>query len=157
ESRSARLKLSKGKRHSARVGEGVILKYRRTEAGFGTWSAKIALAGGTYALKVLGSADDTQEANGVDVLTFFQAQDKARALAHASKVDAGVLGAGPLTLRQAIERYADNRESRKHAAADRDRLLTRLSEKLLSTAVPDLTKTALERWHRGLVEEGDDD
>ena len=31
-----------------------------------------------YALKALGTADDQQEANGVDVLTFYEAQGKAR-------------------------------------------------------------------------------
>ena len=112
-SRSSRLKLAKGKRYSARIGEGLTIKYRRTEAGFGTWSAKILAADGTYKLKVLGSADDTQEANGVDVLDFWQAQDRSRSLARTAKIDAGIVGRGPPTVEQAIAVYARNRKARK--------------------------------------------
>jgi len=43
----------------------------------------MAQPGGKYVLRVLkGAADDQQNANGVDVLDFHQAQEKARELAH---------------------------------------------------------------------------
>ena len=155
ETRTSRLKLTKGKRYYTKIGEGLMLVYRRTAAGYGTWSAKILRPSGEYELRALGEADDQQESNGADVLTFYEAQQKARDVAKAEKIGAGIGRRGPLTLRQAIERYAENRESRKHADSDRTRLVGRLSESLLDTAVNDLAKSTLENWRNGLVAKGD--
>ncbi len=103
-------------------------------------------------------ADDYQESNGVDVLSFYEAQDKARAAALAEKLGAGVARGEPITLRQAIERYTENRASRKYADADQKRLLAHLTDNLLDTHVNELSKTTLERWRNGLAaKDGDDE
>ena len=157
ETRTNRLKLAKGRRYYTKIGEGLMLVYRRTGAGFGTWSAKILRPSGEYELRALGEADDQQDSNGADVLTFYEAQQRARDACSAEKMSAGIGRRGPLTLRQAIERYADGRESRKYAETDKARLLSTLSETQLDTAVIDLSKGALEKWRNGLVAKGDDE
>jgi len=87
ESRSSRLKLTRGERHRVRIVEGCILIYRRELAGTGagTWSAKLLHAErcrcmdcaetgkanpphGIYRLHKVGPADDFAEADGAAVL-----------------------------------------------------------------------------------------
>jgi integrase len=104
DSRSARSSLKRGKRRFLAIGKGLTLVYRRTGEGFGTWSVKMAQPGGKYALNALGAADDQQDANGVDILDFYQAQEKARGLANEAKENAGIL-IKPKTVREAAEHY----------------------------------------------------
>lgn len=106
ETRAARLRLKPQARHWKGIGKGLALGYRRTGEGYGTWSARLLLPGGKYALRRLGDADDSQDANGADVLTYFQAQDKARELAEQAKNDAGIV-VSPVTVAQAATRYLD--------------------------------------------------
>src|SRR5258708_35177735 len=87
ETRTARLRLPLGRRHFKTIGKGLTLIYRRTGEGYGTWTAKLALPAGKYVLRSLGAADDYQEANGADVLTFGQAHDRARTLANEAKAN----------------------------------------------------------------------
>ena len=65
---TARLKLKRGIRHWKGIHDGLALGYRRGAAGSGTWSARLRLDSGRYALQALGTADDYAEANGRDVL-----------------------------------------------------------------------------------------
>lgn len=106
ETRSARLRLAGGRRYFTPMGEGLTIVYRRTGKGFGTWSAKLALPGGQYALRALGAADDYDDANGADVLTFWQAQDKARKLSKDAKLDAGII-LKPRSVGEAADAYLD--------------------------------------------------
>ena len=67
-------------------------------AGPGTWSARHYVGGGAYTIeKIDGVADDFSDANGVTVLDFKQAQDKARAR-HLQR-HAAIEIAGPLTVK----------------------------------------------------------
>lgn len=77
ESRTNRLKIPQGEREFLTIGKGLALAYRRTDDGYGTWQARV-WDGAKYHYRNLGRADDYQEANGTDVLDFFQAQGKAR-------------------------------------------------------------------------------
>lgn len=104
ETRTARLRLPLGQRHFKSIGKGLTLIYRRTGEGFGTWTAKLALPGGKYTLRTLGGADDYQEANNADVLSFGQAQDRVLALANEAKANEGVL-IKPSTVKEAADRY----------------------------------------------------
>jgi integrase len=77
ESRTNRLRIAQGAREFLTIGKGLALAYRRTDDGYGTWQARV-WDGAKYHYRNLGRADDYQEANGTDVLDFFQAQGKAR-------------------------------------------------------------------------------
>jgi len=146
ETRSARLRLASGTRYFKTVGEGLTLVYRRTGDGFGTWSAKIRLADGKYLMRALGTADDYQDANAVDVLTFWEAQEQARQLANQAKIDIGVV-LKPRTVRDAAEAYmAWFRDHRKSVGSTahvvRTHILPHLGEKRLN----ELSTAHIREW-----------
>lgn len=86
----------------ADVDRGLHLGYRKTAAG-GEWLTRQYLGAGKYRRgPVLGVADDLSLANDGAILSFDQA--RKRALKDRS---AGTGPAGPLTCRQAFERYVD--------------------------------------------------
>lgn len=66
ENRTARLKLDAKKRHTVAIGKGLQLQYRRGDHS-STWYAKILKGDDKYLLHTLGQADDSQDANGVDI------------------------------------------------------------------------------------------
>src|ERR1700736_5280001 len=81
ETRTARLKLPVTSRPVyVKIGAGLGLGYRRN-ATSGTWVARIADGQGGNVRKTIGTADDFAEANGCDVLDYWQASDAARRLA----------------------------------------------------------------------------
>src|SRR5581483_10725348 len=104
ENRTNRLQLKKGKRYFVKISKGLWVVYRRTGEGYGTWAVKMAQPGGTYALQALKPADDHQDADGVTVLDFYQAQDAARDKAEEAKQRAGIL-IKPRSVKDAAERY----------------------------------------------------
>jgi hypothetical protein len=61
---------------------GVTLLYRRNKSN-GSWIVRV-LAGTTYPADAFAKADDYAEADGDKILTFFEAQDRARKLARAT-------------------------------------------------------------------------
>ena len=85
ERRSQREGLERRRYYSANVSKGVALVYRRhAKLPGGSWYVRIRDAErNTYVYRELGAADDHRDANGVDVLDYFQAQDKARQFADA--------------------------------------------------------------------------
>ncbi|MBI2749749.1 MAG: site-specific integrase [Burkholderiales bacterium] len=153
ETRTARQsKCRIGKRYFKEIGDGLTIVYRRTAEGYGTWSAKLAQPGGKYVMCKLGAsgraalADDQQEANGVDVLTFYQAQEKARQLAHGAKVNQGVL-IKPSTVEDATKRYVEWYREHRRAVNETERAIDAhvrpaLGDKLLSS----LTTVQLREW-----------
>jgi integrase len=120
-------------------------------AGPGTWSARHYLGGGRYAVeKIDGVADDFSDANGVTVLDFKQAQDKARAF-HLRRRSGDQI-AGPLTVKAAIELHFEHLAglgqttvNQKHHA--RAFIIPGLGD----VEVAKLTATQLRRWHHGLA------
>jgi hypothetical protein len=83
ETRTARLKLPvRRKPFYVACAPGVGVGYRRNK-GAGTWSAKVADGHGSHWIKAFGVADDFQDSDGAHVLTYWQALDKARAIARA--------------------------------------------------------------------------
>jgi hypothetical protein len=102
ETRTARLKLRvRRKPHDfTSISPGIALGYRRC-ASAGRWVVKVADGHGGYWTKVVGIADDFEDTDGEHVLSWWQAQDKARALARGK--DTG--GARPATVAEAIADY----------------------------------------------------
>lgn len=120
-------------------------------AGAGTWSARHYNGAGSYSVeKIDGVADDFSDANGVTVLDFKQAQDRARAL-HLQRQTASEI-TGPLTVTAAIERHLEhlaglgqNVSNQRHHA--RAFILPALGD----VEVSKLTAAQLRRWHHGLA------
>jgi integrase len=128
------------------------LKGRKNRpAGAGTWSARHYVGGGAYTVeKIDGVADDFSDANGVTVLDFKQAQDRARAL-HLQRHTASEI-TGPLTVKAALELHLEhlaglgqNIASQQHHA--RVFILPALGD----LEVAKLTAAQLRRWHHGIA------
>src|SRR6516225_3208126 len=102
ETRTARLKLRVRKKpHDfTTIAPGIALAYRRNQ-GAGTWVVRVADGHGGNWTKGFAIADDHEDANGAHVLTYWQAQDKARVLARGN-VDEG----RPCTITEALDAYA---------------------------------------------------
>ena len=82
-SRSARLRLPVAKKPVfIKIGPSVGLGYRRNQTA-GAWVVRVADGKGGNWTKSVGLADDFDEGDGHRVLDFWQAQEKARALARA--------------------------------------------------------------------------
>src|SRR6516162_4727900 len=81
ETRSARLRLPVSVKPAfVRVAKGLGLGYRRNKSG-GVWIMRVADGKRGNWVRTIGAADDFAEADGGDVLNFWQAQDKVRSLA----------------------------------------------------------------------------
>ena len=80
ETRIARARVPIGARVAVKVGAGLALIYRRGTEGVGSWQAR-RWTGTAYTFAALGEADDARGADGLDVLDYFQAFERARAWA----------------------------------------------------------------------------
>ena len=88
ETRTARLKLPIAKKPIYRkIGPGMGLGYRRNQTA-GTWVVRVADGKGGNWTRSLGSADDFDEADGLNTLDFWQAQDRAKAIARSNHAGA---------------------------------------------------------------------
>src|SRR5215472_3626710 len=67
-----------------RVAKGLGLGYRRNKSG-GVWVMRVADGKRSSWVRTIGAADDFADADGNNVLTFWQAQDKVRSLACADR------------------------------------------------------------------------
>jgi integrase len=79
DTREARNKLkARGKPYWRSLSKGMHIGYRRISGQAGTWSTRKYLEDGAYKVELLGTADDHLPADGVTILDFWQAQDKAQ-------------------------------------------------------------------------------
>src|SRR3974390_1663860 len=115
EKAAARARLApRGKPYWRVLESGLHLGYRRTKTGGGSWTVRRFLGEGKYAERGLGLADDLQEADGATVLTFSDAQGKARAwgkIAQRTELGLAPVG-GPCTLAKVLDAYFADRERR---------------------------------------------
>ena len=147
EKRSNRLKLGKGKRHWQTIGQGLAIGYQKTATG-ATWFARFALAGNKYTLKRIGIPDDHRDADGEEVLTYFQAQDKARELDRERREERRP---GPYTVDQAVADYLEDWADAKSIADIQRRLEKHVLPKFKDRLVSDLTDNELKAWRRAIA------
>lgn len=135
----------------------LAIGYRRLKgrkgapAGPGTWSARHYVGGGAYVVeKIDGVADDFSDANGVTVLDFKQAQDKARAL-HLKRHTATEI-TGPLTVKAALELHLEYLAGLgKSTVSQRQHAGAHILPALGDIEVAKLTAAQLRRFHHGLA------
>src|SRR5262245_11455908 len=151
ETRTARLKLPvRRKPHDfTTISPGIALGYRRC-ASAGRWVVKVADGHGGHWTKALGLADDFEDADGEHVLTWWQAQDKARALARGKDTKSG----RPGTVGEALADYERDLVARGAGPANARRVRSLLSPTLLVKPVALLTLRELRRVRDGLVAKG---
>ena len=151
DNRTTRLRLDTGRRYFREIGDGLTLVYRRTTKGYGTWSVKIALPAGKYAIRALGTADDYQDADGATVLSFYEAQAKARERDTEAKERGGVL-IRDMTVKEASESYLTwFRANRKGIAMTESAINAHILPAFGDKKLADLTTKGIREWQARLV------
>ncbi|MGJ8668980.1 MAG: tyrosine-type recombinase/integrase [Oceanococcus sp.] len=151
-SRTARLKLKEGKRHFAKSFQrGAAIGYRRGGRR-SSWFVRLSIGDGQYTMTQLGTTDDFTEADGVDVLDYFQATEKARQItALHERAKAGEVGTSKATVNDALDAYLANADVEgKKTAAD----MKRSAKNLIR---PTLGKILLSKLRKGDVSAWRDD
>src|SRR5215813_14113339 len=93
---------ARGKPYYRSLEQKLHLGYRKLRGGTGKWVVRHYAGDQIYVVETIATADDLSDANGVDVLTFDQAQAKARSLRdNRSKATAGIVE--PLTVADAMD------------------------------------------------------
>src|SRR4029079_4970310 len=110
ESRSARLRLKIRRRpySGPSLARGIALMYRRNKTN-GTWVLKASTGHGAYWSKAFALADDFEDADAKNVLTFYQAQDTAKKLARGED---GGTDSAPISVDTALKAYRRDLEAR---------------------------------------------
>jgi integrase len=149
ESRSARLKLKIRRRpySGPSLARGISLMYRRNKTN-GTWVLKSSDGHGAYWTKGFALADDFEDADGKNVLTFYQAQDAAKKLARGED---GSAATAPSTVDGALKDYKRDLEARNANPYNAEHPRLHLTSVLLSKPVALLTATELKKWRDGLL------
>ena len=154
EKRSNRVKkLAANKEHWHPCDETVYVGYRRGKTK-SVWSVRRYIGNGKYEQKSIGLADDYQDADGENVLTFYQAQDRAKQRAKESKKQEKPLPKrSGYTVTGAFNAYIeDYRASSNKATGEYERIFKRdIEPKLGRVAIADLTRAQLIRWRNGLI------
>jgi integrase len=147
ETRTNRLKLPVQKKPHAftTIAPGIALGYRRNQNA-GTWVVRVADGHGGNWTKGFAVADDHEEANGSSVLSFWQAQDKARVLARGNGDDGR-----PCTVIEALDAYAADLKARGALVGNAWHVRRHLTPALLDKTVSLLTARELRRLRDGLV------
>ena len=152
DSREARLKLkARGKPYWRSIGSGLHVGYRKGKDAR-RWVARIYVGGGQYVVESIADTDDVADANGADVLTFWQAQDRARKLA-GQRTAASGQRMGPYIVAAAIEDYLDHISAKSSHYEVKKRLAAYVPAELAGTDIAKLTKADLQAWHRRIAKE----
>jgi hypothetical protein len=153
DTRAARGKLkARGKPYWRQIERGLHLGYRRISGKAGTWWTRHYLGEQEYEIKPLGAADDLSDADGVAVLSFWQAQEQARKR-HVTRAHSAA-GIGPLTISSALDAYFEHLEARGKSASHQHHharafIIPPLGEIELSA----LTTAQLNKWLHNLAKE----
>jgi integrase len=149
ESRSARLRLKIRRRPYAgpSLARGISLMYRRNKTN-GTWVLKASNGHGAYWTKGFALADDFEDGDGKNVLTFYQAQDAAKRLARGED---GSAGTAPITVDGALKDYRRDLEARNANPYNAESPRAHLTKILLAKPVQLLTAAELRKWRDSLL------
>jgi integrase len=151
ETRTARLKLKLRKKpYMVRVAPGVRLGYRRN-ASAGTWSVIAADGKSGNWVKKFGYADDHEETNGEQVLTFWEAQERARKLARGGKNAEEDDPGRPVIVREALAAYQADLVARGGDVHNVSRVRGHLPNTLAGKTVALVTARELRRFRDNLL------
>jgi len=127
------------------VTDGVYLGYRRNATTAGTWVVRVNDGMQPEWTKTIGLADDAEPADGERVLSFTQADAKARQIVNG---DGAV--ASSMTLDQALVRYEKALAKEGTPTYNARHCRCHLTPALLAQQIAMVTVDELERWRDGL-------
>lgn len=152
ETRTNRIKLAGGKTEFVAIGDGLSLGYRRSrnKQGNGTWQARL-WTGEKYVKHALGEADDYLDADGSNVLTYWQASAKARAFAEEARKPE-IPNHKPVTMKEAAGHYLDwYREHRKSYRETEATVNAHILPAWGARLLMEVTTKEIKRWHEKLA------
>ena len=152
ETRAARARLRpQGKPYYRTIEEGLHLGYRKPVSGAGKWVLRHYVGRQGYTVETIEAADDLSDADGVAILSYRQAQARARErMVHRAHAAAGKHG--PLTVRDVVEGYLEWLEGNRKSAVDaRHRAKAHIYPTLGDAEAALLTTDMLRKWHVGLA------
>lgn len=156
DTRTARAKLAaRHEPHWRAIDAGMHLGYRRGPRK-AAWIARFLTRKSRYLKKSLGIADDTQDADGVVILSFSEAQEKARSWFQTQiRAERGLPASGRYTVADVLDDYFADYEQRggKSLTDVRHRIDTLIRPRLGNEAAADLTAQEIRAWHRKLASE----
>jgi integrase len=139
----------RGKPYWRTIEQGTHLGYRRIGGRAGSWCTRHYLGEQRYEVEGLGIADDQSDADGLTILNFWQAVDKARERAVSrAKAAAGITD--PVTVAAALEQYRHDLETRGADVSNVARVQLHMSEELAGKLVGELTADDLKIWRNKL-------
>ena len=157
-----RLSLGSGKRHMCCIEQGHYLIYQRPKDGSaGSWLARSYDKSTSKQVQVrLGTADDYSDADGDNILTFVQAQGKAKELFKKNEeikkaAELGeIIATGPYTVEDAINDYIEDGKRRGMKSVDSTVIAARahIIPTLGKIEVSKLTRAKIESWQSKLSE-----
>ncbi|MGM4958187.1 site-specific integrase [Bradyrhizobium barranii] len=148
ESRSARLRLKvrRAPYPGPTLARGIALMYRRNKTN-GTWVLKASDGHGAYWTKGFALADDFEDADSKNVLTFHEAQDAAKKLARGD----GSTDSAPITVDGALKGFRADLIARNANPYNAEHPRLHLSSVLLAKPVTLLTSKELKAWRDSLI------
>jgi integrase len=124
--------------------------YRRNKTN-GTWVLKASNGHGAYWTKAFALADDFEDADARNVLTYYQAQDQAKKLARGDD-DNGVAGAEPVSVESALANYRLDLIAGASNPYNAEWPLVHLTSTLRSKPVMLIASEEWRKWRDGLLE-----
>jgi integrase len=144
ETREARMKLKpSGKPCWRSIGKGLHVGYRKGKTS-GVWVVRQYLGKQTYRLETIAEADDILDADGKDVLDFWQAQEVARKLRPGAQ-------RGAYTVKDAVDAYLDWLEGRPSWQDTKKRLEAFALPAFGDKKVSELEADEIRKWHREIA------
>ena len=153
DTRSARSRLTQRREPDWTViSSGCAGGYRRGSTG-GTWVARYRGTDGHRHSEALGAADDAMEPDGRGVLSFGQAQEKARQWFAEQSRGSLPQPSAPYTVNEALDDYFASRLARgsKGVQSDRSFARTRIKPELGPLELRELSTKKLRDWHTSLA------
>jgi integrase len=121
--------------------------YRRNKTN-GTWVLKASDGHGAYWTKGFGLADDFEDSDRKNVLTFYEAQDAAKKLARGED---GSANTAPVTVDGALKDYKRDLEARNANPYNAESPRVHLTPVLLAKPVQLLSPHELKKWRDSLL------
>jgi integrase len=153
DTRTARSRLkARGKPYWRQLEPGLSIGFRKPLSGPGKWVVRHHLGGkNEYKTDTFGTADDYSDPDGIVVLSFWQAQTKARQLM-VERAGGDAVARGPRTVASSVESYIEflksNRKSGSEARYAADAFILPALGKI---KLEKLTSDQIRKWHAGLA------
>ena len=144
ESRESRRKLKvSGKPYWRAIGRGLHVGYRKGKTG-GAWVIRRYLGNQTYQVETIAEADDILDANGNEILDFWQAQEVVRQVRQSPR-------RGNYTVRDAVNAYIERLEGRPSWYDTKRRLEAFVLPAFGDKPVTKLEADEIRKWHRAIA------